>query len=215
MAFEEISRGARRWNEGRPPEQMTNHTEPAAERTAGFLHLRMREISTDTPVDFLLPDLPGEWSTSLVDSNRVDRLGFLKSVDAIWLMLDGQQLIKPQTRQHSLHRTKLIMQRLATFLAPELPAMIIVISRRDLGTPGPEIMKNLEDEATRLGIVMMAVHIASFSDQGQVLAGTGIAELISKSINHPSSTHPVFWPDNAAVAGKRSALNFRIRREQT
>ncbi|RYZ88753.1 MAG: hypothetical protein EOP06_10410, partial [Proteobacteria bacterium] len=42
MAFEEIARGARRWNEGQPPEQMTMHTEMADERQPGFLHLRLR-----------------------------------------------------------------------------------------------------------------------------------------------------------------------------
>lgn len=36
MAFEEIARGARGWNEGHPPEQMTMHTEMADERQPGF-----------------------------------------------------------------------------------------------------------------------------------------------------------------------------------
>jgi hypothetical protein len=85
LAFDEISRGARRWNGGAPPEQMTNHTEPPDHRTAGFLHLRLRDRESGVRHDVLLPDLPGEWSTSLIDSNRVDRLDFLKAADVIWV----------------------------------------------------------------------------------------------------------------------------------
>lgn len=75
MAFEEICRGARRWDVANYPEQLTLHTEITDERTAGFLHLRLK-AETGKIVDFLLPDLPGEWSTSLIDSNRTDRLNF-------------------------------------------------------------------------------------------------------------------------------------------
>jgi hypothetical protein len=211
-AFEEISRGARRWNDGQPPEQMTLHTELPDERVAGFLHLRLQESSTDSSIDFLLPDLPGEWSTSLIDSNRIDRLGFLKSVDAIWLMLDGQQLANMETRQLSLHRTKVLMQRIATFLTPEAPPVILVLSRRDLGVPERSILETLEKEAVRLGITMATMPIASFSDQKPVPPGTGIAELISQSIRHPLAERSELWPDQASATEKRCALNFRTRR---
>jgi len=76
MAFEEISRGARRWNEGHQPDQMTSHTELSSDRSPGFMHLRLRQTSTNESADILMPDLPGEWTTSLIESNRVDRLNF-------------------------------------------------------------------------------------------------------------------------------------------
>jgi Double-GTPase 2 len=213
-AFEQISRGARRWNEGQPPEQMTIHTDLPDERTAGFLHLRLHDISTGTPIDLLLPDLPGEWSTSLVDSNRVDRLGFLKSADAIWLVVDGQQLSEPETRQLALHRTKVMMQRLATFLRPDIPPVLLVVSRRDFGMPSVSILQSLEEEAARHGIEMAVIHIASFSDRGQVPAGTGIAELVSKSVARRAPGNPAFWPDRVVAPEKRVLLNFRARRTQ-
>jgi hypothetical protein len=58
MAFDEISAGARRWDDGRIPEQMTAHTELKDDRSAGFLHLRVT-IDGQGPCDILLSDLPG------------------------------------------------------------------------------------------------------------------------------------------------------------
>jgi hypothetical protein len=70
MAFNEISQGVLDWNEGQLPDQLTQHTELADDRTAGFLHLRLRRNADGEALDFLLPDLPGEWSTSFVDKDR-------------------------------------------------------------------------------------------------------------------------------------------------
>jgi hypothetical protein len=64
MAFNEISQGALDWNEGQLPDELTQHTELADDRTAGFLHLRLRRNADGEMLDFLLPDLPGEWSKS-------------------------------------------------------------------------------------------------------------------------------------------------------
>ena len=81
MAFQEISQGALRWNEGEHPQQLTTHTKLADGRSAGFLHLRLMPTEGSEAVDLLLPDLPGEWTTALTDSNRFDRLDFLKGAD--------------------------------------------------------------------------------------------------------------------------------------
>ena len=71
MALDELARGARRWVEGMP-EQMTAHTELGG-RAAGFLHFKLLRASDCSPVHLLIPDLPGEWTTSLVENNRTDR----------------------------------------------------------------------------------------------------------------------------------------------
>jgi hypothetical protein len=191
---------------------MTTHTELPDERVAGFLHLHLREPSSVEPVDLLLPDLPGEWSTSLINHNRIDRLGFLKSADAIWLLLDGLQLLNPHTRQLALHRTSLLMQRLATFLAPSIPPVLLIISRFDSGLPGPGVMASLDAEAVRLGINMTAVHVASFSENEKIAAGTGIASVILGSLGRRLAEDSAFWPDKTRSAGKRIALNFRNQR---
>ena len=91
MGFEEISQGARQWNKGQIPEQLTDHTVLPDDRTAGFLHIKLARMREGNPVDFLCSDLPGEWTTELIDRNRVDRLQFLKRADVIWMVIDGTE----------------------------------------------------------------------------------------------------------------------------
>lgn len=212
-AFDEISRGARRWNGGQPPEQMTNHTEPPDDRTAGFLQLRLRDQELGERHDILLPDLPGEWSTSLIDSNRVDRLDFLKAADVIWITVDGRQLIELQTRQQELHRTGLLLQRVSEFLGPKVPPVFVVISHKDRGDPSDASLRKLQSEAARFNLAIKIVQVASFSDNEAVAPGTGIAELIAGSLTSSSSTtSSPLWPESVGSDGSRQFLNFRTRR---
>lgn len=212
LAFDEVSRGARRWNQGKPPEQMTNHTEPPDHRTAGFLHLRLRNRKSEA-TDILLPDLPGEWSTSFIDSNRVDRLGFLKAADVIWLMIDGRQLIELPSRQQVLHRSSLLLQRVSELLGSNVPPVFIVISHRDLGNPSDASIQKLHTEAQRFGVPIKIVQVSSFSDNDSVIPGTGIAELIESSLAGTSkSSVEAWWPDSEAGSPKRQFLRFRVGR---
>ncbi|MBW8832478.1 MAG: hypothetical protein JF606_24380 [Burkholderiales bacterium] len=209
IAFEEISRGARRWNAGKPPEQMTSHTELADERTAGYLHLRLRSVDADEPFDLLLPDLPGEWTTSLIDNNRVDRLDFLKSADVIWLMIDGQNLIEQQTRMRAIHRVGLMMQRISKLLAPSVPPVTLVITRLDLGTPPNETIERLHAEASAQGIEMTIRHVASFADREGVAAGAGISDLIREAACSNGPPLRNFWADDQKRTGDRAVLRLR------
>ena len=93
MALDELSRGARTWCGGMP-EQMTVHTELKGGRSAGLLHFKLIRKSDYARLHLLIPDLPGEWSTSLIENNRTARLSFLRAADAIWVMVDGQTLIE-------------------------------------------------------------------------------------------------------------------------
>ena len=212
LAFDEISRGARRWNHGQAPEQMTNHTEPPDDRSAGFLHVCLRDIETGAPHDVLLPDLPGEWSTALIDSSRVDRLGFLKAADVIWVAVDGRQLIQPTTRQQILHRTGMLLLRVSELLGPKVPPVIIVISHKDIGDPPEASLRKLESDAQRLHLTVQILQVSSFSDNEAIDPGTGIAELISASLKSASATTPApLWPDADGAILDRQFLNFRAR----
>jgi hypothetical protein len=211
MAFDEISQGARRWNEGKLPEQLTAHTEMKDNRSAGFLHLRLRPEGEES-VDILLPDLPGEWTTAFLDSGRADRLHFLKAADIVWLMVDGRQLSTPNSRQWALHRTKLLMHRLATLLRPS-PPVILVITRRDSGMIDPRTLDELLSEALTSGLTMSTIEIASFADAGDVAPGTGIRELVFASIR-PTMDVPAFWPDSTPPSGAKRAI-MQLRLEST
>jgi len=198
MALDEISRGARRWTDGTPPEQMTTHTELSEDRAAGFLHLRIRSTQTLVPVDFLLPDLPGEWSTAMVEESRFDRLQFLERADVIWLMVDGYRLATPAHRQGAIHRTKLYLQRLREFL-PVLPRIILVVTRADTGQPSEKTLTAIREEAVALGIELAVQSIASFSSNPAMPAGSGIPELIKASTGKVPSRSE-FWSKSEVSA---------------
>lgn len=188
--LDDLSQGSRRWAGGGPPDQMTAHTELPDARTPGFIHLRLRRVDGEA-VDFLLPDLPGEWSSALIDNNRTDRLGFLASADAIWLMIDGRQLNELKTRHRALHRAKVTLQRVASFI-PRPPPIIAVISRRDLGETPQAATDALQAEAARHGLSLQVVPVASFGAGGEVPAGTGIVELIENTLANAGKA-PDFW----------------------
>ena len=180
MGFEEISQGARRWNQGRIPEQFTDHTELPDDRTAGFLHIRLARAQQGNRVDLLCSDLPGEWTTALIERNRVDRLEFLRRADVIWLVVDGTELVAPDKRQVCVQRTKLAIERLGNFLGGG-PRLILVVTRRDRNAPDERVVQDICAEGTRRGFETESVTVASFSDDGEVAAGTGIPRLIERT----------------------------------
>ena len=153
--------------------------------------------------------MPGEWTTSLLENGRVDRLQFLKGADVVWLMIDGNQLSAPDKRQWTLHRTKLLMQRLAALVAPT-PPVILVITRRDKTEIDATTLDELMSEANATGLTMTIAPIASFADEGEVEPGTGIRELVLASIRPPTEEHP-FWPDSAPPSkDQRAMLRLKV-----
>ncbi len=214
IAFEEISRGTRCWNDGQPPEQMTGHTRLAEGRSAGFLHLKLRSKPDGEVFDLLLPDLPGEWSTSLVDKQRTDRLTFLKRADVIWLMVDGRSLQNNSTRMHALHRIGMMMQRIAELLAPEVPPVTLIVTRLDLGAPTEAVLTHLRALAAEHNIVNLNISsVASFSSVKDVKAGVGISELVRHLVDLAPKSEPNTWPGRAAISGDRAMIRLRDFRE--
>jgi len=206
MALDEISRGARRWNEGQPPVQMTSHTQMLDDREAGFLHLRLKRQADDKVFDLLLPDLPGEWSQSLIRDGSAERLFFLRSAEVIWLMVDGREFANEETRQWATHLATNLLERLATALDGSSPRIIVVSSWRDKAEFPPEAEAKIRSFAADLGFTVQFVSIASFSEADDVEPGSGLSDLISATLQH-SQERPPFWPDSS-VKGEREFLNY-------
>lgn len=209
MAFEEISKGARRWNSAVPPEQMTSHTHLSDERSAGFLHLRLRESARANTVDYILPDLPGEWTDALIDSDRVDRWSFLRSADVIWIMVDGAKLRDATTSRLALHRTHLVFQRLKSMFNGSLPPIVVVATRLDSGAVQEHVVNELKRKAEQLGLSLWVHGIASFAEpEAPHVPGAGLADLIqlTSTLSIPSEASP-----KADVHHSREILNFRLR----
>ena len=137
MAFEEITRGARDWDDGNPPEQMTVHAEMADERRTGFLHLRLVRNFDGRRVDLALPDLPGEWTTDLVATSRTDRFEFMKAAEAIWVVLDGRALENKELRQGIISRVCQLAGRLDALFEGSVPRLMLVVTHRDAAEASP------------------------------------------------------------------------------
>jgi hypothetical protein len=208
MGFEQISRGARHWVEGTPPEQLTVHTELADHRVPGFLHLRLRHRGSGKKFDFLLPDLPGEWTKTLANTADTDRLEFLRSADVIWLMSDGRQLINKEARQGVIHRLGIVAARLAEMLKTRKAKIILVLTHRDFGEVDEATIDQIRNEITRHCENLQIIAIASFSDSADVEPGYGLANLIGASALVATNV-PLFWPSSPINTESRAYLSFR------
>lgn len=209
MAFEQISRGAREWRKDALPEQVTAHTESADGRTAGFLHFKLFDQARSRDVEFFIPDLPGEWTSTLVDQNRSDRLEFLRAADVIWLFVDGRQLATAKARQEAVHRTQLVIRRAADFLGAGVrPPLALVVTRRDDGQPHQASIDAILGTSSDEGFDARVIEIASFSMHPDVApAGAGLVELV-KTLRPKVRIAPEVLVDERR-AGARFAMNFR------
>ena len=208
-ALDELSRGARSWDGGMP-EQMTGHTEKGDGRSPGLLHFKLVRQSDCARLHLFIPDLPGEWSTDLINNNRTDRLRFLRAADAIWVMVDGRTLREKGQRLGAIHRASVLIDRIAALCVPDIPAVRLVVTRLDLGKPLDNTLQELHRHAAQHGIDLSVNNIASFSKTAGIVAGAGIADLIAQTVAGPIA-HGVFWPHGLEAAyGSRNALRVPV-----
>lgn len=209
MAFQDIARGAREWDAGNPPQQMTVHTELSDDRRPGFLHLRLVRELDGRRVDLALPDLPGEWTTELVGTSRTDRLEFLKAAEAIWVVLDGRALKSRERRQGVISRVGQLAGRLGTLFDGEIPKVLLVITHRDSGEPSAAVTTRLAAELAKRNVTATVVPVAPFSDDDQqARPGFGLDELITTTT--ASGLPPInFWTPSDPAEGDRSYISFR------
>lgn len=206
MAFDESSRGARRWNEGNPPQQMTAHTEMADDRTPGFLHLRLARTSDAKRMDFALPDLPGEWTKALMSASRYDRLSFLKSADVIWIVVDGRTLAEKEQRNSAIVKVGVLASRIQSlFAGQQVPKALLVVTHRDSSEISPDVISRVKAEAARYSVELDVVQVAPFSDNNQVKPGAGIAQLIDATAA-PTRPAPAFWAGRLGRKYERAYL---------
>lgn len=208
MAFEQIARGARRWNEGHPPEQMTVHTEMADERQPGFLHLRLRRKADGRVVDLALPDLPGEWTKTLIRSARSDRFEFLRSADVVWMIVDGRVLADRERRQGTITRLGQLSARLRALIEGAMPRVLMVITHRDLHELDQATIARITTELAKHGVSFEVQPVAPFSESDTIKAGFGLAALVTATVGRPNAA-PIFWPATSPAPGASSFLSYR------
>ncbi|MFM1272663.1 hypothetical protein WFM03_02725 [Yersinia enterocolitica] len=209
IAFEEIVRGARDWNNGRVPEQMTVHTELSDDRRPGFLHLRLNRLLDGRKVDLALPDIPGEWTQTLITSSRYDRLEFLKSADVIWIVLDGRGLADKERRNGLIVRIGQLAGRLNTMFNGKIPRLLIVITHRDSYSVTANVSTRLLRELKHHGAEAEIIGVSPFSEnEDEVPAGFGISELIDMTVRS-SNKRAKFWKSTIPDENRRAYLSYR------
>ena len=206
IAFEQLARGVRRWEDGAMPAEITSHTRLNDPRYPGFLHLRLFNERDRNSVDLLLPDLPGEWTDALIDKNNIGRLSFLERADTIWLFVDGRQLEDAKTRLSCIHRTRLLVRRLVENLGSNLPPLILVITRLDEYKNCPPAATDLKAQANEVADDVSIVEVASFSVSDDIAAGTGLPKLLKLTLASRAKAHQVKVP---RLQGSRQILQYR------
>lgn len=205
MALEEISQGARLWGPN-PPDEMTVRTKMSGSRVAGFLHLKVKELESGKYVDLLIPDLPGEWSDTLIDNNRTDRLDFVRASKVVWVFVNGGELRQSATRMFTLNWTSLLIQRVASMLGQYRPPIKIVVTHADAGPLSTQTVDKLSKILTTNGLNGEIVHVASFSNT-EIAAGSGLPKLITSSIPF-SAAPPADWPEDGEGTEGRFMLRY-------
>lgn len=208
MGFEDIARGAREWNEGAPPEQMTVHTEMADERRPGFLHLRLVRRSDGRRLDLALPDLPGEWTTALVTTAKSERFEFLRSAEVIWIVVDGRTLADREKRQGVVSRLGQLVARLKPLIGDTLPRLIVLATHRDEGALEPSVLTRIAAELAKKEVAAEVIEIAPFSGDQTVKPGHGLRELLEATAGVAAKA-PALWPATAPKAEARAFLRYR------
>ena len=208
MGFEEICAGARHWKLTDLPETLTTHTEILDERSAGFLHLSLYSKTIGSNVQLLIPDIPGEWTLSLINSDRTDRLAFLKSAECIWIMVNNEHIVSTETRNATLHKLTLLIQRLDSFLSPNKIRLVVVATHIDKFPLNKDLFKKVDECADNYGFPLKIMGVASFSS-GTPPAGTGIEELFEDLVNDTVTFSPSYWK-NSNPPGSRQIMQFGL-----
>lgn len=183
FAFDDLSRGARAWAQGEMLDQVVPHTELADERRPGFLHLRLHSTSIGTAVDLAFPDLPGEWTETLINKNVYDRLSFLKNADVIWIFVDGERLANLEFGHDICGLTVGLIGRLAENLPAPVP-LKLVVTRADQYVEIPTMMLDpIREEAAERGYELEIHEIISVDRANETRSGKGISGLLDASVS--------------------------------
>lgn len=189
--FELRTRRLRKWEQGRLPDQLADHTNNDDPRNPGLLHLALEDSKNGhRRVELLLTDLPGEWTTGLIkQSQNSERFEFLQRADSLVIAVDGKNLLDASKKHVELLNARQLIDRLADAvnLDRATPVFIAVCKSDEAGLSAPAGVDGIVDHAIDKGFVAQSVIIASLSGKpGEIPNGHGIRELIEAIIDHES-----------------------------
>jgi hypothetical protein len=178
------ARGLRSWNkDGSLPEQVTEHTALADPRTPAFVHLALdSSSSTHKRIELLLSDLPGEWTSQLVDrADKSSKFDFVARADSVMIALHGPRLAANATKHQDVAMTKQLFERLKqnVNLGTDIPIVLLVTRIDELNGDVPDCMRDLERHARDVGYLTKTIGVASISRfPKRIVNGTGVREAV-------------------------------------
>lgn len=177
--FEERARASRRWTNGAVPQQMSVRTQVGDDRSPGFMHVDLLERSSGKRLRLFLSDLPGEWTSDAIDSERyLERLSFLSRADAVIVMVEAERLTGP-TKHQELERQRLLIDRLTSVTPAKGQRLGIFASKADaVRMEEPAALLQLEAYARSRGFEAASHLIASISQYPDIESGTGVFEAL-------------------------------------
>lgn len=216
--FEERARGARTWQAGQIPDNLSEHTILQDPRRPGFVHLRLAKMDASHTYEVLLTDLPGEWFSTVVDdAAAAGRLAFLCRADGILFFVDGERLLDIHTRHEEVYRARMLLRRLkdAVRLDISIPFVLLVSKIDKLETEVSEDLSidgvdDIHAEARELGFNPSVVYTASFSRcPGLIPNGYKVEEALHTLLNSRRQTWEAQDEQDRFAAHPRSFARFR------
>lgn len=196
QGFEDRARKLREWESGALPEELADHTSLADDRRPAFLHLGLAK--NEERIDLLFPDLPGEWTTSLINrAETAKRWEFLKRADGIIVVLDGIELMGNDRFVHVTSAKHLFERLKVTLQIPiDMPFVILVSKADEIQMQEPPILGEITQSAFDLGFAPKVILCASFSRNPQVVAnGVGVVDAVDHIIAGTSRKSHINWED--------------------
>ena len=214
QAFEDRARGLRKWNNGRLPDHLVDRTVLSDPRQPSLLHFAVQRPGSNGETertDFLLTDLPGEWTNSLVArAANAKSFEFLRRADGIILVVDGKVLTS-DARHVELQRMRNFTERLANDvgISRDIPFVLMVSKGDEIGMTEPSDLRPLRDHIAGLGFHVSVIVSSAFSRHPEkVKSGTGIFRAFETILSHkPTSDRKKI--SEPVVATDRSFQRFR------
>jgi len=200
QGFEQRARGLRSWPGGTLPEQLVEHTTLTDPRSPAFMHLALdRPNDPRGRAEILLSDLPGEWTSELLNrADRAARFDFLARADCVAVLVEGTRLSNNNTRHQELANAKLLFERLRddVRLSLDTPLLLLVSKMDELDGTLPVMAHSIEHAGRELGFTVTTVPTASFArHSGRVENGHGVLEalraMLARAPESPNSSRHV------------------------
>ncbi|MPR13065.1 TRAFAC clade GTPase domain-containing protein [Microvirga tunisiensis] len=202
--FEARTRKSRNWEKGKVPDRMTYRTQYEVDRGAGFMHLDLHRIGQERRMRLFLSDLPGEWTTTLIDNARnADRLRFIDRSDGILILIDGPTLLDRLRRGQTLNQHKILIDRISAIVPNRCPIAVLATKGDQIGMTTPPALDDIVQHARRSGFQAHGAVISSFSGVEEVCSGAGVVESLMTVL----ASSP-----NAAYSGTRPEVSARPAR---